>query len=75
MDNPTNRLQVAVRLGPGVPPWPEPGPDPDHPTSTLREFGLFGQLGGATVLINYITHVAIAKDAASTLDRIIWLVF
>jgi hypothetical protein len=69
--SPTSRLQIAATLGPGVPAWP----DPNHPTSTLREFGLIGQLDGATVLINYITHPAIAKDAASTLERTIWLVF
>jgi hypothetical protein len=71
IDTPTNRLQIAATLGPGVPPWPTP----EHPTSTLREFGLIGQLDGNTRIINYVTHVAIAKDAASTLDRIIWLVF
>lgn len=69
--SPTSRLQIAATLGPGVPPWP----DANHPTSTLREFGLVGQLDGATVLINYVTHPAIAKDAASTLERTIWLVF
>ncbi|MBO0869182.1 MAG: hypothetical protein J2P15_11495 [Micromonosporaceae bacterium] len=68
---PTGTLQVKAVLGPGVPNWP----DANHPTSTLREFGLAAQLNGATVLINYRTHPAIAKDPASTLERTVWLVF
>jgi hypothetical protein len=72
---PTNRLQVVATLGPGVPPWPEPGAAPPHPSSTLREFGLVADLNGAAVLINYRTHPAIAKDPFSTLTRTIWLVF
>lgn len=69
--DPTNRLQIIARLGPGVPSWP----DADHATSTLREFGLVGMLNGATVLINYVTHAAVVKDPTSTLERTIWLVF
>src|SRR5574337_873778 len=72
---PTSRLQIVATLGPGVPPWPEAGPNPPHVTSTLREFGLIGQLNGIAVLINYITHPAIVKDPTSTLERTIWLVF
>jgi hypothetical protein len=68
---PTNRIQIVAALGPGVPPWP----DVNHPTATLREFGLFGQLDGADVLINYVIHPAIVKDPSSTLERTIWLVF
>lgn len=68
---PTNRLQITANLGPGVPPWP----DPNHPTGTLREFGLIGQLEGTPVLLNYVVHPAIPKDPGSTLDRTIWLVF
>jgi hypothetical protein len=68
---PTNRLQIVAKLSPGVPNWP----DGDHAASTLREFGLVGQLNGATVLINYVTHPAIVKDPTSTLERTIWLVF
>jgi hypothetical protein len=68
---PTNRLQIVANLGPGVPSWP----DANHAASTLREFGLVGQLNGATVLINYVTHPAIVKDPTSTLERTIWLVF
>jgi hypothetical protein len=68
---PTNRLQIVAVLGPGVPPWP----DTTHPTSTLREFGLFGRLDSTDVLLNYRTHPAIAKDPSSTLERTIWLVF
>ena len=69
--NPTDRLQVVATLGPGVPPWP----DASHPTGTLREFGLFGRIAGAPVLINYVTHLPVVKDPASTLTRTIWLVF
>jgi hypothetical protein len=69
---PTNRLQIQARFGPGVPPWPGGN---DHPTGNLREFGLVGKLGGANVLINYVTHPVIAKDPASTLERTIWLTF
>jgi hypothetical protein len=68
---PTNRLQIVAKLSAGVPSWP----DANHATSTLREFGLVGQLNGATVLINYVTHPAIVKDPTSTLERTIWLVF
>ncbi|SRR6266436_3475218 len=74
--SPTNRLQIVATLGPHVPNWPEPtNPNPPHPTATLREFGLIGQLDGASVLINYVTHSAIVKDPLSTLERTIWLVF
>jgi hypothetical protein len=68
---PTNRIQIEATLGPGVPPWP----DAAHPSGNLREFGLVGDLGGSTVLINYVTHLVIAKDPASTLSRTIWLQF
>jgi len=70
-NDPTNRLQIVATLGPGVPSWP----DANHATSTLREFGLVGELNGATVLINYVTHPAIVKDLTSRLERTIWLVF
>ncbi len=72
---PTNSLQIVATLGQNVPPWPEAGPNPPHPTATLREFGLIGQLDGATVLINYVIHPAIVKNPVSTLERTIWLVF
>jgi hypothetical protein len=72
---PTNRLQIVATLGPNEPSWP----DANHTTSTLREFGLVGKVGtGAsaeTVLINEVRHVAIPKDAVSTLVRTIQLVF
>jgi hypothetical protein len=68
---PTNRLQIVATLGQDVPSWP----DANHTSSTLREFGLIGQLDGATVLMNSVRHVAIPKDPASTLVRTIQLVF
>jgi hypothetical protein len=69
---PTNRLQIVATLGPGIPPWPH---SPDHVDGTLREFGLFGKLDTNDVLIDYVTHPAIVKDPASTLERTVWLVF
>jgi hypothetical protein len=69
--SPTNRLQIQATLGPGVPSWP----DPNHVSASLREFGLVATLGGDPVLINYVTHLIIAKDPASTLQRTIWLTF
>lgn len=68
---PTNRVQIVASLGPGTPPWP----DGNHASASLREFGLVGQLGGAPVLLNYVIHPVINKDAASTLERTLWLVF
>lgn len=68
---PTNKIQIRAKLGPNIPAWP----DADHPTSTLREFGLVARLKGKSVLINHVRHLAIAKDPTSTLDRTIWLVF
>lgn len=68
---PTNRIQIVANLGPGEPPWPDAG----HVASGLREFGLVGQLNGATTLINYVTHPVINKDPTSTLERTLWLVF
>ena len=62
---PTNAIQIIATLAPNMP----------NPSRTLREFGLVGQLNGNTVLINYVTHTAIAKDPASTLERTIWLTF
>lgn len=67
----TNRLQVEVVVGPSMPPWP----DANHPSTTLREFGLVGRLDGSAILINHVRHPAIAKDPASTLERTIWLLF
>jgi len=68
---PTNRLQIVATLGPNMPPWP----DATHSSSTLREFGLVGQLNGQPVLLNCVRHPAITKDPFSSLDRTIWLVF
>ena len=68
---PTNRVQIVASLGAGVPPWP----DGNHVSGSLREFGLVGQLAGAPALINYVIHPVINKDAASTLERTLWLVF
>ncbi len=68
---PTTRLRVQAELGPHVPNWP----DDAHLTGNLREFGLVAELDGQVVLINYVTHLVIAKDPDSTLQRTIWLTF
>lgn len=68
---PTSRLQIVATLGANMPTWP----DANHTVTTLREFGLIGQLGGVATLINYVAHTAIAKDPLSTLERTIWLTF
>jgi hypothetical protein len=68
---PTNRLQIVATLGANEPPWP----DGNHVAGSLREFGLVAELGGNPALINYVTHPVINKDAASTLERTVWLVF
>ena len=47
----------------------------NHYAETLRELGFVGQLNGATVLINYVTHPAMVQDSTSTLERTRWLVF
>jgi hypothetical protein len=62
---PTNRLQIYAKLGANQPPEGR----------TLREFGLVGHLNGAPALINYVRHLPIIKDVASTLERTIWLTF
>jgi hypothetical protein len=73
--NPTSRVQIRATFGPSVPPGVPPWPDVNHPTANLREFGLVGTLGGNPILINYVTHLVIALDPASTLERTIWLQF
>lgn len=65
---PSNRLQITATLGPNVPPGP-PSPFP------LREFGLFGQLGGVRSMIDYIRHPVIQKAATATLERKVRLIF
>ncbi len=64
---PTNRLQITATLGPNVPPSPTPFP--------LREFALFGALGGVRQMIDYIRHPLIEKDATTTLERKVRLIF
>jgi hypothetical protein len=64
----TNRLEITATLGPnqpvviGAPPFP------------LREFGLFGSLGGTPFMIDYIRHPLIEKDGAVTLERKVRLI-
>ena len=65
---PTNRIQITATLGPnqptavGLPPFP------------MREFGLFGDLGGTPFMIDYIRHPLIDKDGAVTLERRVRLI-
>jgi hypothetical protein len=40
----------------------------------MREFGLFGELGGVPFMIDYIRHPLIEKDGAVTLERKVRLV-
>ncbi len=61
---PTHRLGISVTLAPGQP------PPPDGETAyPLREFGLFGDLGGEDFMINYVRHPVIHKQAGDTLER------
>ena len=66
----TNRLQIAVAVPPGT--LPVAAGDSAFP---LREFALFGSLGGAEFMINYIRHPVIPIAAADTFTRTIRLVF
>ena len=67
--NATNRIQITATLGPGQ---PTPATDPPFP---LREFGLFGSLGGQAQMIDCIRHPLIQKDGSVTLERKVRLVF
>lgn len=60
---PTERVQVTATLGPNQ---PSPSGSPPFP---LREFGLFGVLGGTPCMIDYVRHPLIEKDGAVTLER------
>lgn len=66
---PTNIIQVTATLGPGQ---PTPATSPPYP---LREFGLFGTLGGQPFMIDYVRHPLIQKDGSVSLERQIRLVF
>jgi hypothetical protein len=65
----TNRLQITAVLGPGQ---PSPASDPPYP---MREFGLFGRLNGADIMIDYIRHPLIEKDGLVTMERKVRLIF
>jgi len=66
---PTNCIQITATLGPGQPTAASAPPFP------LREFGLFGQLGGQPQMIDYVRHPLIQKDGAVTLERKVRLIF
>ncbi len=67
---PTSRIQIRATLDPGY-------PSPILPLSTypLREFGLFGRLGGVDFMINCVRHPVIHKDSSATLIRVLRLYF
>jgi hypothetical protein len=67
---PTPRLQITVTLAPGTP--PPPLGETSYP---LREFALFGAIGGDEYMIDCVRHPVIHKGAADTLVRTIRLVF
>jgi hypothetical protein len=64
---PTQRLRIVITLGENEPAGEDPYP--------LREFGLFGELGGEAYMINCVRHGVIHKPADATLVRSIQLVF
>jgi hypothetical protein len=66
---PTNRVQITATLG-----LNQPSPAGSSPFP-MREFGLFGDLGGAPFMIDYVRHPLIAKDGAITLERRVRLIF
>jgi len=67
---PVPRLQITATLGPGY-----PAPLPGLTTYPLREFGLFGRLGGEDGMINSIRHPVIHKEETATLIRVVRLYF
>jgi hypothetical protein len=67
---PTQRLSIAITLGPGVP--PVASGEADYP---MREFGLFGLFGSEEYMIDYVRHPVIRKQAGDTMDRTIRLMF
>jgi hypothetical protein len=67
---PTSRIEVTATIDPGTLPIA-----PGETTYQLREFGLFGELGGANFMIDYVRHPVIHVAATDTLRRRIRLVF
>jgi hypothetical protein len=67
--NVTNRVQITATLGPGQ---PTPATQPPY---QMREFGLFGRMGGSDFMIDYIRHPLIEKDGLLTLERKVRLIF
>jgi hypothetical protein len=68
--DPTPRLQIAVTLPAGHPP-----PDPGEDAFAMREFALFGTIGGDDTMINSVRHPVVFKAAGDVLTRTIRLVF
>lgn len=70
VSGPTNRLQITVTLGPGLP--PALSGETSYP---LREFALFGRYGSEDYMIDYVRHPIIHKGVKDILVRTIRLVF
>lgn len=68
--DPSPRVQVTATLPPGYPPALA-----GLSTYPLREFGLFGRLDGADIMLNSIRHPVIHKDESATLIRVVRLYF
>jgi hypothetical protein len=67
---PTSRIEVTATIDPGTLPLA-----PGETTYPLREFGLFGDLGGTDFMIDYVRHPVMHIAATDTLRRRIRLVF
>ncbi len=68
---PTHRIQITVTMEPGTPP-PIKSEEKTYP---LREFGLFGQVGKKSYMIDYVRHPVIHKAADDKMVRTIRLIF
>lgn len=66
---PQHRIQVTLELTPGM--LPISGDE----VFPLREFALFGELGGADCMIDYVRHPVMNIGAGDSLTRRIRLVF
>lgn len=66
---PTHRIEITLTLTPGT--LPISGDE----VFPMREFALFGQLGGADCMIDYVRHPVMNIAADDTLTRRIRLVF
>ncbi len=68
--DPTRRIRIKATLKDDY-----PAPLAENGTYPLREFGLFGELGGVPYMINCVRHPRIDKHKSETLTREIVLSF